>query len=126
MTRRREFEAVRLKGQSAGGRLLALGVLPGLFPFSKAKAGVIVPKALGTAPVRNQIKRRLREIIREAVGQFPPAWGVVTIARRGSVGADYAALRSEWRRLARKTGVLPRPAHSERPAPAPPSAADRP
>lgn len=110
MTRRRDFEAVRQQGRSAGGRLLAMGVLS---PEASRKplAGVIVPKPLGSAPVRNHLKRRLREIIRHALPTIesgtsvPPAF--VTIARRGSVQADFAELHAEWHRLARKTGLWP-------------------
>jgi ribonuclease P protein component len=121
MTRRREFEAVRLHGSSAGGRLIALGLLVPAAAV-KPKAGVIVPKALGSAPVRNRLKRQLREIIREALpaleaaGARPPSF--VTIARRGSVGARFADLRSEWHRLARKTGL----STARPPAPPPPAA----
>lgn len=133
MTRRREFEAVRLRGSSVGGKLLAIGFLEqpelGHQPEAvvqpeavkhpravnqlkavKLMAGVIVPKAIGCAPVRNRLKRCLREIIREALPTLEretarPAF--VTIARRASVGADFASLRAEWHRLARKVGLCP-------------------
>jgi ribonuclease P protein component len=115
MTRRRDFEAVRLRGVSVGGRLMALGRLD--TATAKSKAGVIVPKALGTAPVRNRLKRQLREIIRhalpviESASATPPVF--VTIARRGSVHATFAELHDEWHRLARKAGLWP----AGRPAP---------
>ena len=120
MTRRRDFEAVRQQGRSAGGRLLAIGVLT---PAASTKplAGVIVPKALGSAPVRNRLKRRLREIIRLALPTIeagpPPPPSFVTIARRGSVQADFSELRSEWYRLARKTGLWPTGHPTPPPAP---------
>lgn len=118
LTRRRDYEAVRLHGTSAGGKLLGMGVLRSLDdptnaqPLSgpnaprKPKLGVIVPKALGHAVVRNKIKRRLRAILREAAGQVPP-WRIVTIARRGAVQADFASLRREWYRLAKRLELLP-------------------
>ena len=115
MTRRREFEAVRLRGSSVGGKLLAIGFLDQPESFNQPKsvklmAGVIVPKAIGCAPVRNRLKRCLREIIREALPTMEreaarPAF--VTIARRASTGADFASLRAEWQRLARKVGLCP-------------------
>ena len=120
LTRRRDYEAVRTQGFSRGGRVLALGVLAGTGD-PKVKAGLIVPKALGSAPVRNQIKRRLREIVRQSLDTLPAHHAIVTIARRGAVGADFATLRREWRRLARQAGVLPRTAAVEiaPPCPAP-------
>jgi ribonuclease P protein component len=110
MTHRRDFEAVRLHGSSVGSRLLALGRLD-VPATAKPKAGVIVPKALGVAPVRNRLKRQLREIIREALpvlesaSAHPPVF--VTIARRASVHAGFDELRTEWFRLARKVGLWP-------------------
>lgn len=110
MTRRRDFEAVRLRGSSVGGRLMALGLLVDDVA-GRSKAGVIVPKALGSAPVRNRLKRRLREIIRHALpvietsASQPPVF--VTIARRASVQATFAELHAEWYRLARKAGLWP-------------------
>ncbi len=121
MTRRREFEAVRLRGSSVGGKLLAIGFLEQPLAVNqpmaviqpkavKLMAGVIVPKALGCAPVRNRLKRCLREIIREALPTMerePARPAFVTIARRASAGADFASLRAEWHRLARKAGLCP-------------------
>ena len=135
MTRRREFEAVRLRGSSVGGKLLAIGFLEQPLTVNqpaaviqpkavKLMAGVIVPKALGCAPVRNRLKRCLREIIREALPTMEreaarPAF--VTIARRASTGADFASLRAEWHRLARKAGLCPpRTVHSAPPSSTPP------
>ncbi len=122
MTRRRDFEAVRLDGISAGGRLLALGLLRGASAPGPA-FGVIVPKSLGSAPVRNRIKRRLREIVRAALpvleSQGHSPFFCVTIARRASPQATFADLHREWHRLARKTGLWP----SGHPTPRPPSRA---
>jgi ribonuclease P protein component len=111
MTRRREFVLVRERGRTQGGRLLAVGVW-GESPGRSPKAGIIVPKALGPATTRNLIKRRLREIVRASLPQIPAHHCVVTIARRGSVGADFAALAVEWNRLARRVGALARPPES--------------
>ena len=129
MTRRREFEAVRLRGSSVGGKLLAIGFLEQPLAVNQPKtvklmAGVIVPKALGCAPVRNRLKRCLREIIREALPTMerePARPAFVTIARRASAGADFASLRAEWHRLARKAGLCPpRAVRSAPPSSTPP------
>lgn len=105
MTRRCDFELVRTQGRSQAGRLLAVGVLKQV-PVPGPRAGIIVPKALGPAVTRNLIKRRLREIVRHSLGELAAHQFVVTIARRGSVHADFAALAVEWALLARRLGAL--------------------
>jgi ribonuclease P protein component len=120
MKTRHDFEAVRLHGESVGGRLLAIGRLVRT-DATRVQIGVIVPKALGSAPVRNRLKRRLREIIRHALPVIeagnPAPVSLVTIARRGSVPVGFCDLHAEWHRLARKLGVWPR----DTPSPATPA-----
>ncbi len=118
LTRRADFHAVRSDGTGKGGRLLALSTLADE-SLTSVKAGVIVPKALGNAVVRNRIKRRLREIARRHAAELPPRRFVVTVARRGAVTAEFAQLESEWCWLARKLGLLPhKPSTSTPPPPA--------
>jgi len=124
MTQSRDFEAVRRRGSSVGSRLLALGVLEDP-SATRPKCGVIVPKALGSAPLRNHLKRQLREIIRHALPAIesarphPPV--CVTIARRASVGATFDDLRREWHRLARRAGLSRPPTQPTLPTtPSPP------
>jgi ribonuclease P protein component len=108
MTRRREFDLVRENGRTQGGKLLAVGAWAHA-PHHAPKAGIIVPKSLGPAHVRNRIKRRLREIIRHSLPRVPPHHAVVTIARRGAVHADFPALAAEWNRLALRVAALAPP-----------------
>src|SRR5947207_2708700 len=56
-----------------------------------ARAGFVVPKAIGGAVVRNQVKRRLRHLMRERLGRLPDGTDVVVralpaAARRSSTG----------------------------------------
>lgn len=65
-----------------------------------ARWGISVKARLGSAIVRNRIKRRLREILR--AGALPPAWDIVIQPRSAGVAtADFAALRRELEALLR-------------------------
>lgn len=62
------------------------------------RAGLSVSKKVGSAVVRNTVKRRLREAIR-ARGGVPPGWDVVVIARPGCDAVSFE-------RLSRSVGEL--------------------
>jgi len=57
--------------------------------------GIIVPRFQRTAVARNQLRRRLREILRRGpLRQLPPV-DVVLRARRAAYDAPFAVLRAE-------------------------------
>lgn len=101
----RDFAQVRALGQSHQGRCLAIGVraVPGLAGF---QFGLITTRRLGCAVVRNRVRRRLREIIRQDQAQLTPGIHLVMIARWRSAEASLDELRSDWRRIARRAGIL--------------------
>jgi ribonuclease P protein component len=62
--------------------------------------GISVKARLGTAVVRNRVKRRLREILRRAQPQLPSGWDVVVQPRTGQVAtAEFSALSRELEAL---------------------------
>jgi ribonuclease P protein component len=56
--------------------------------------------------LRNRVRRRLREIVRRDQHGLRKGIWLVVIARPGAAEADCAALKKEWRRLARRAEVL--------------------
>jgi ribonuclease P protein component len=59
-----------------------------------------VPRFRRTAPERNRLRRRLKEIWRRELQQLLPPVDVVVRARRETYDASFAALRAEllaWR-----------------------------
>jgi ribonuclease P protein component len=106
MKSRGEFARVRRDGKSYGGRYLVLGVLsdPQLgVPF---KYGVILTRKVGNAVTRNRIRRRVRSVLSEVGEALAGGHYIVTIARHTAPGASFEELRGDWKRLARKAGLL--------------------
>ena len=76
--------------------------------------GITVTKRIGNAVVRNRMKRRFRELLRELLPAHGlPAHDHVLIGREGGIERDFAALRNELRaalgRAAAGKGDPPRP-----------------
>ena len=76
--------------------------------------GITVTKRIGNAVVRNRMKRRFRELLREILPSHGlPAHDHVLIGREGGIERDFAALRNELRaalsRAAAGKGDPPRP-----------------
>lgn len=87
LRRRQEFLAVQAEGVRLHGRHV-LGVArrrPG--PDLTGRVGFTITKKIGNAVVRNRIRRRLREWLRQH-GWVPRGWDVVLIAK------DSAALQA--------------------------------
>jgi ribonuclease P protein component len=60
-----------------------------------ARLGLIVPLHQSTAVARNQLRRRLREILRRDVLRNLPAVDLVIRAKRSAYTASFAVLRDE-------------------------------
>ncbi|MBI2956000.1 MAG: ribonuclease P protein component [Acidobacteria bacterium] len=70
---------------------------------SETRWGLSVKAALGSAVVRNRIKRRLREILRRLAPELPAGWDIVIQPREAAVAsADFAALAEELTALLRR------------------------
>ena len=79
--------------------LLVVRVLPNGLDHNRF--GFMVSKRLGNAVVRNKIKRRLREIVRQ--NSLKEGWDAVFIARRGAEKASFGQLRRATENLFRRT-----------------------
>jgi ribonuclease P protein component len=107
LRRRGEFAAAVRAGRRAarGALVVHLKFADPQDSGRPARAGFVVPKAVGGAVVRNQVKRRLRHLVRERLGQLPTGTDVVVralpaAARRGyqGLGADLDAALAAVRR----------------------------
>ena len=99
LSRSRDFDAVYRQGRSVSTRFLVL------YWFAReqgpeaeaegARLGLAVPKAVGTAVVRNRMKRKLREIFRTRAAELAQDNDYVLVVRPGL--AEAAESRGhEW------------------------------
>jgi len=69
-------------------------------PEQTFRVGIITSRKVGTAVVRNRVRRRLREIIRRHQHQIRSGLWIVIIGSTRAARASYAELEHEWLRLA--------------------------
>jgi ribonuclease P protein component len=58
-----------------------------------------VPRALGNAVVRNRIRRRVREAVRQHLDRLSPQWSIVINPRRKALDAPMPELEREVEKL---------------------------
>ena len=84
LSRSRDFDAVYRHGRSVSTRYLVLYWFAREdAPETGARVGLAVPKAVGTAVVRNKMKRRLRELFHARLAQLPQDQDYVLVVRPG-------------------------------------------
>jgi ribonuclease P protein component len=84
LSRSKDFDAVYRQGRSVSTRFLTLHWFPREGdPTGDPRLGLAVPKSVGTAVVRNRLKRQLRETWQELAGEVPPGRDYVLAARTG-------------------------------------------
>lgn len=88
------------------GDTLTIGFLKDVESNAKAQAGFITPKRVGSAVVRNRIRRRLREIFRKHQHEIRDGVWIVTVASARATRETFRALEDEWLRLARRASIF--------------------
>ena len=105
LTRSAEFDLVKKNGRVERGRLLVLSVLS-VNNAPLFRAGFITSHSVGSAVVRNRVRRRLREIVRKHQPEIVAGIWIVMIARASAATASYQELEGEWLRLAKRASIL--------------------
>ena len=100
-----EFARVKGQGTTERGRYLVLGAA-NVKEEKSFRAGFITPKHIGTAVVRNRVRRRLRDIVRTQQGRLRPGIWIVVVARPYAANATHPQLKDEWLRLAERASIL--------------------
>lgn len=102
ITKPREYALVYAKGSAWAHDLAVVRALPNGLPLSRC--GFSVGKRIGKAVVRNRVKRRFREILRQT--SLRAGWDIVLIARPAAAAADYASLRKAIEELLSRAHLL--------------------
>jgi len=100
-----EFARVKGQGKAERGRYLILGVAQ-VADEKSFRAGFITPKHIGTAVVRNRVRRRLRDILRTHQLRLRTGLWLVIVARPYAANATHQQLKDEWLRLAEHASIL--------------------
>jgi ribonuclease P protein component len=124
MRRPEDFRLVMRTGSRAGTRLLAVHYVradrvgdddppAGVIVGSQSRVGFVVSRVVGSAVVRNRVKRRLRELMRVRLAALPEGCLLVVRAHPAAAGARQADLAADLdlvlgRLLRRQVGALRR------------------
>lgn len=73
---------------------------------SQNRVGITVGKKLGSAVIRNRVRRRFREVYRLNEGSFCPGWDIVIVARSRAIHCSFAELTDAYLSAAEKAGIL--------------------
>ncbi len=88
-----EFSYVYKNGEKWVGRYVVVLYIKNTLPNSRI--GIVVSKKVGTAVVRNKVKRRLREIIRLSHDRIPEGVDIVIVAKSKAKGVSFWDLRDD-------------------------------
>ncbi|PZR64819.1 MAG: ribonuclease P protein component [Chloroflexi bacterium] len=103
LRRKADFEALGRRGRTRGTRLLALRWMRTDEPGTRI--GLATPRSLGGAVQRNRVRRRLRALMRERLGEMGAGWDLLVIARPEAATATYAQLREALGWLLERSGI---------------------
>jgi ribonuclease P protein component len=97
LLRRSDFEAVHRGGQRRSSPQFAIFYRAN--SLSRSRFGISVKKALGSAVVRNRIRRRIREILRRNRSEYPSGWDIVIHPRRSVAEFPFEPLEADLGKL---------------------------
>lgn len=107
LRRKADFDAIGRRGTVRSTRLLVLRSLR--TDRAETRVGMSTPRTLGGAVQRNRVRRRLRELVRDALAERQAAmgagWDLLLIARPEAAKASHAELRAALRSLLERSGI---------------------
>jgi len=93
LVRRAEFDAVYREGRRRASENFVVFARPN--GLERNRFGMSVKKTLGTAVIRNRIRRRVREVLRLRHGEIPRGWDIVIHPSRVTATMKFEQLEAE-------------------------------
>ena len=99
-----EFKRLYKSGKSFVNSVLAIYVRKNRLDHNRV--GITVTVKLGSAPVRNKVRRRIKEAYRINEQTFMTGFDIVIVARQKAVTSDFHKIESALLSLFSQMGVL--------------------
>ncbi|MBT2495988.1 ribonuclease P protein component [Microbacterium sp. ISL-59] len=106
LTRGSDYRLVVRRGSRCGGARVITSVLT-TGESRAARFGFIISKQVGTAVVRNTVRRRLKAVCAESLPRVPEGTDVVIRALPASATASFAELRADVDRCLSRLAPVP-------------------
>ena len=103
LRKRADFDFVRSRGKRVSDRHFVLIVAPS--ELAQTRWGLAVSRRVGNAVVRNRVKRKIRESIRDIRSET--GLDVIVSARPAAADAGSESVRRSLYKLARRAGLTP-------------------
>ena len=104
LTKRKEFSYIYKNGQATHSNMLTIVMVKS--KKETPKVGFSVSNKLGNAPVRNKIKRRLREILRQKLTIIKPYQNLIIVAKQPIVEASFSDTQKEMCYILNKGNLI--------------------
>ena len=105
MRKSEDFSTTVRHGSKAGRMNLVVHVLPDAARLGDSEVGFVVSRAVGSAVVRNRVKRQLRHLMRLHVDRLPAGCRVVVRALPSASEAPTATLDAELEAALQRAGA---------------------
>jgi len=105
LKKREDFSKVFKHGKAAANHQLVVYYKPS-HAAESFRVGISVSKKIGNAVVRNTMRRRLKEIVRQMEDKIAKHVDIVIIVRKPAVEMHYSELRRSVNHVIKRAGLI--------------------
>ena len=104
LKKNKEFSFVYHRGKSVSTKLIVLIYFSN--KYGGIRSGFSISKKVGGAVVRNKVRRRMKEALRELLPELQGHASMVFVAKRPVSMATYAQIKKDMQYVLKKAGLL--------------------